>query len=490
MADEVVTLRDINWRETFPFTHLFRAFRVAIHPSKLVIGLVLLALLWCGGLVLDSIWPGKYQVTTEEHARLWLAENTPELHSMPPEADREAMAAAMPEEYRAVFRRAAARSAYLAGLPEFHPGIFRTFFDYEVAQANTLLMGGAWPFRSTWRFIAIGPMWLWSNHWLFALIYTAWFLLVWAVLGGAISRIAAVHVARDEKISVRHSLTFSVGKVLSFIFAPVIPVFIIFGIGIVISITATILLHIPYVGPIITGLFFFLALIGGFVITLLILGTIGGFNLMYPTIAVEGSDSFDAISRSFSYVFARPWRMLLYTIVAVIYGAICYLFVRFFVWMMLEATWFFMAWLLGGHHVNSPADVWPRIWSEPIDPLAKMRYSPDYEHLKGTEAAAAGLIVWWVYIVIGLVGAFAVSFYFSANTIIYYLMRREVDATDLDDVYVEETDEQPEDVEETTGPTAGEATVTTTTVITATETAPESAPSPTPPPPEGGESTG
>ena len=34
-----------------------------------------------------------------------------------------------------------------------------------------------------------------------------------------------------------------------------------------------------------------------------------------------------------------------------------------------------------------------------------------------------------------------ISFYFSANTIIYYLMRREVDATELDDVYVEETDE-------------------------------------------------
>ena len=37
-------------------------------------------------------------------------------------------------------------------------------------------------------------------------------------------------------------------------------------------------------------------------------GTVGGFGLMYPTVAVEGSDSFDAISRSFSYVFARPWR--------------------------------------------------------------------------------------------------------------------------------------------------------------------------------------
>ena len=52
----------------------------------------------------------------------------------------------------------------------------------------------------------------------------------------------------------------------------------------------------------------------GFVMTITLFGTIGGFNLMYPTIAVEGSDSFDAITRSFSYVYARPWRMLFYTL--------------------------------------------------------------------------------------------------------------------------------------------------------------------------------
>ena len=43
---------------------------------------------------------------------------------------------------------------------------------------------------------------------------------------------------------------------------------------------------------------------------------------------------------------------------------------------------------------------------------------------------------------IGLLGAFAISFYFSANTIIYYLMRREVDATELDDVYVEQSEDE------------------------------------------------
>ena len=58
-----------------------------------------------------------------------------------------------------------------------------------------------------------------------------WFLIVWAIFGGAIARIAAVHVARDEKISVRQAITFSFSKLLSFVFAPVIPMMIILVAG-------------------------------------------------------------------------------------------------------------------------------------------------------------------------------------------------------------------------------------------------------------------
>src|SRR4029079_17405138 len=98
----------------------------------------------------------------------------------------------------------------------------------------------------------------------------------------------------------------------------------------------------------VVSILFVLALVVGFVITLVALGTVGGFNLMYPTVAVEGSDSFDAISRSFSYVFARPWRMLFYTAVAIAYGALTYLFVRFFIYIVLAVTHFFVGWFLVG----------------------------------------------------------------------------------------------------------------------------------------------
>src|SRR3712207_4500531 len=58
MADtDPQAIRAINWREVFPFMHIFRAFRVAVHPSKLVLGLLMLLTLYVGGRVLDAVWP-------------------------------------------------------------------------------------------------------------------------------------------------------------------------------------------------------------------------------------------------------------------------------------------------------------------------------------------------------------------------------------------------------------------------------------------------
>ncbi|HET6251681.1 MAG TPA: hypothetical protein VFE47_28610, partial [Tepidisphaeraceae bacterium] len=66
MADDAQSIRSLNWRELFPFINLFRAFRVAIHPSKLVLGFALLVLVYCGGRVLDAIWPASNYAVSEE----------------------------------------------------------------------------------------------------------------------------------------------------------------------------------------------------------------------------------------------------------------------------------------------------------------------------------------------------------------------------------------------------------------------------------------
>jgi hypothetical protein len=291
-------------------------------------------------------------------------------------------------------------------------------------------------------------------------------------------------VARDEKISMTSGLRFAMGKFLSFIFAPVIPLAIVLFVGLIVWLAA-LLNNIPWIGPILVGLLFFLALIAGFVMTLVLLGTVGGYNLMYPTIAVEGSDSFDAISRSFSYVYARPWRMLFYTVVAILYGALCYFFVRFFLFLMLTLTHHFVD--AGSYRDvggDVPVEMWNQMWPAPT--YEKLTYEPNWMTLHADQRIGAFLVMFWNYLAIGLLGAFAISFYFSANTIIYYLMRREVDATELDDVYLEQADEDfggDPSVAATAAPTTATSTAPaagtrTDTVTVVTGTTPTSSAAP------------
>jgi len=350
-------------------------------------------------------------------------------------------------------------------------GLFHAFFAYESERVNGVVravVNGNWvgPDSVTdnvKNFFVVGPVWLMRHHALYFVLFTLLFLTIWAIFGGAIARIAAVHVARDEKLSVRAALAFSLGKFLSFVSAPLIPLVIVLIVGLV-PLLAGVLSSIPYIGPvfnILMGALFILLLAAGFVMTLVLLGTFGGFNLMYPTIAVEGSDSFDAISRSFSYVYARPWRMLLYTLVAIIYGALCYLFVRLFIFLMLSLTHHFVG---AGMWADAPSTepLWSVMWPGPTERLS---YDIDFLTLRWDQDLAAILTAFWVYLAVGMLGAFAISFYFTANTIIYYLMRHEVDATELDDVYLEQSEEDFADA------TAPPATATAAPIGTPASTA-------------------
>lgn len=299
-----------------------------------------------------------------------------------------------------------------------------------------------------------GLCWLIARHWLMAILLLGVALAVWALLGGAIHRIAALHFGRDQKISIGQALRFSAGKFPSFYFAPLIPLGIILVIGVLLSLGG--FLFGSWGGGILMGVLLPLALIGGLLIAFLLVGLGGGGALMYPTIAVESSDSFDAIGRSYSYVYGRPWRAAFYSLVAVVYGVICYLFVRFCAFLALAAThWFVGAGVVGGGQTISPtADKLDVLWPAPT--FDNLLTSAPGEAMGGVEPVGAWLIWFWTMFVAATVLAFLLSFLASATTSIYFLLRRRIDATDLDDVYVDEPMEEfgAEPAEEPTAPAA------------------------------------
>jgi len=297
-----------------------------------------------------------------------------------------------------------------------------------------------------------GLCWLIARHWLMAILLLGVALAVWALLGGAIHRMAALHFGRGQKISIGQALRFSASKFLSFYFAPLIPLGIILVIGALLAGGGLLLGN--WVGGILMGLLLPLALIGGLLIAFLLVGLGGGGALMYPTIAVESSDSFDAIGRSYSYVYGRPWRAAFYSLVATVYGVICYLFVRFCAYLTLAATrWFIgIGVFRGGQTISPMANKLDILWPAPT--FDNLLTNAPGEAMGGVEPIGAWLIWLWTMFVAATVLAFLLSFFASATTSIYFLLRRRIDATDLDDVYVDEPPDEfgPEPTEEPTAP--------------------------------------
>ncbi len=302
-----------------------------------------------------------------------------------------------------------------------------------------------------------GIVWLFQAHWFYGVIFAAIVLLVWSLFGGAICRIAALHAARDEKITFGQAMKFSGRKLGSFFTAPLIPLALLVTIGVAVLVGG-LFAAIPYVGEIFAGLFWPLALLAGFVMALVLIGGVAGSILMFPTIAVEGSDSFDALSRSFSYVYSKPWRTAFYVLVSGVYGAICFLFVRAFAHIVLNLTHMTAGLGMnidGSSYLPETVGKLEAIWTRTAL-LGEGRFYGDFGQypLGGTEAFAGFFITLWTYIVLGLVVSFVISFFFSASTLVYYLLRREVDATDIEDVYLEEYEDELAPV--TTPPPAGE----------------------------------
>jgi hypothetical protein len=193
--------------------------------------------------------------------------------------------------------------------------------------------------------------------------------------------------------------------------------------------------NIPRAGELIMVIFMPLALIAGALIAVILIGTVAGFNLMFPAVAYDGSDCFDSISRSFSYVYSRPWRMAFYSALAMVYGAICYIFVRFFAFLLLWATRWFLALGIWVDSSNKESNKLAAIWPEPS--FINLLGSPVSSAANWSELFAAFLVHLFLLIIIGLLVSFILSFYFSANTIIYSLMRNRVDNTALEDIYTD-----------------------------------------------------
>jgi len=413
MASERLPLQ---WFDNLMFPRIFQAFRMAIQPGKLGIALLGVAIICLAGYVMDRIGetvvvePGTQGETTE--LKVYMDNRAA------PYAEVESHIEKFKDkgECRGVFS-----TLWHFGSEKFHAALKKLFELNFASVAENI----ADCFRAL--------VWAARHHYVYCLILATIQLGVLSVAGGAICRIAALQFARGEKPGPIEALRFSLRRFTSFFFAPLVPVIMIVCIGAFIF-ALGLLGNIPRAGELIISLFTLLALMAGALIAIVVIGAIAGFNLMFPAVAYDGSDALDVISRSFSYVFNRPWRMGFYTAISAVYGAICYLFVRLFAFLLLLVTHLILrcgVWKETSNGVNKLTAIWP----EPR--FMNLLGSNGSPAANSTESVAAFLVYLFLWVVVGLVVSMIITFYFSANTIIYSLMRNRVDNTALEDVYLD-----------------------------------------------------
>ena len=392
MPSDRGTVREIAWSEVFPWVSLFSTLRLAIHYRALILaalGLVVMTGGWkvCGlpfGLEFkDQPWPWTGMTPAFDAAQF-------------PDA-----AAQSPER------------AILSGLTSHGPA--------EFGLRASWISG---PLVQAWNSISAPAYQLFDagndyKRFAYLLLCSLWAFAVWGFFGAAITRLAAVRLARHQQLSWGQVFGFTLTKWPAFFAAPLFPM-----LGVLVASLPLMLIGLLLrtdVSAILAGALWIVVLAVGVLLTILLLGLFFGWPLMYATISAEGTDSFDALSRSYAYTYQRPLHYLFYVAVASVIGSLGYVFVQLFADTLVKLGF------------------WAVSWGSSSDRLAEVLAAPS--KLSDPGRAGASLIWFAIFCVATLKIAFIYSYFWTAMTGVYFLLRRNVDATEMDEVFLSEEEE-------------------------------------------------
>lgn len=378
--------RETEITRLFPCLHVLRAVGIAIEPRKLLLGMAGLFLLAAGFQALANLpfAPASAKLAPGPGPANWL-------------------------RGAAADSQLAAANSVLAEPLSFDEKLLNdSGARLLLAPAITLLEPAAKLFQSGGGVQAVA--------WNVTLVL--WTLLVWSIIGGALARMTAMQFAQRERISIRQAVKFSSRQTLSYLIAPGLPLG---GIGILLAFNALLGLagSIPAAGGPILGVVWGLILFVSFLMMMMLIGIVVGWPLMIAAISTEDSDGFDGLSRSFGFLFDRPWYTLLLAGLGLLAGLVGWFLLN----VMMELTVHLSSWSVSTGYVGS---------GELRLPLAD---SPEFQ-ATGATTIGEFLISGWMTLFSGLLAGFGPSFFFCAVTVIYFLVRKSDDGTELSEVAV------------------------------------------------------
>jgi hypothetical protein len=376
MAEERPTLRSVDWLELFPALRLFSALRMALNFRALVLAALALAGVAAGWRLCGVIFadPDDALLANQIAANGYWPWERPEwiLFDVAPDPN------APWWSYSPVV---------LAWMHISAP--FVQIFDVENFERL--------------RF----------THVVYLLSCALWSLLVWSFFGGAITRQAAVATAREENVSWGRLAGFVRSRLAGYFVAPLFPILGTFLAAAFLAVLGLVMR--TEAGVLVGGLLWPFVLLGGFMMAFLLLGLFFAFPLMWGAVSAEGTDAFGALSHSYSYAYQRPLHYLFYVVLAAFIGILGWFVVSLFLYWIIQLTTWGISWGSGGEVLRSV-------------------YARQDTSTLGN--AGSALVEFWNNCLRTLAAGYIFSYFWSASTVIYFLMRRLVDATDVDEVFM------------------------------------------------------
>ncbi len=261
-----------------------------------------------------------------------------------------------------------------------------------------------------------------AHFMLSVLTYIALFF-VWSGAGGMISRLTALEYARDDLPTLADGREMLRGKRMAYFLAPVWPLLLLVFLA-VLNFLGGLVASIPYVGRILLvfpGLP--MLLVTSLMMVMIVLFGVLSYGMMAPAISVGGKDALDGWSTAYTYVLWGSGRYILYTAIAFIVGLLSFVFATWLTEMLLYV-------LTSTVNVGYVARL-PWVNFSPGGPVTGLLGEGGFVGVMSYIVAVLMLAVRAVPL------AFLVSFFFSANTVIFFLLRKHVDSIEIEEIYDE-----------------------------------------------------
>jgi hypothetical protein len=388
MAEQPVVIQKISWADLCPWTIIFRTLPIASGMTVLTLALLAVVLTPIGWMLSEMVFVNAEM--QQDPAMSELVELI-ELNNSP---------------YRGVFEATEnhANAINVYGMHLSGPRmVFQQFINPFVN-----LFNGQWGLRG----------------FLYLLFGCLWTLFVWTFAGLGITRVSLLKLTRNEQSGLDDAFEYSLDHWLTAAGAVGIPLI---AVAVLCIPTFVFGLLMGFdVGVLIAGIFWFLVMIASTIMAILLLGLMFGWPLMVSSVGCEGQNSFDAMTRSYAYAFQRPLHYMFYMLIAILFGGFCWMVVCGLTNAVIDLSFWSTSW---GSNIVASGRI-----EQVQGGIIEIDKAPD--SISGALTAGRNMIGLWNALLKTLAAAFIYGLFWCMASAIYLLLRKDVDETELDEIYL------------------------------------------------------